>query len=148
MRPSLFLDANVLFTAAHNPGGYSRALFSLAEAGFCALFTSAFAAEEARRNLLRKTPGRNPDWNRLIPLVSLGPEPPPALLERLGGTGLPDKDLPILAAAVASRCDGLVTGDRRHFGPLLDREVHGVQVLTPRAAFHAIVDRAAGRGNP
>jgi hypothetical protein len=40
-------------------------------------------------------------------------------------SGLPEKNLPILRAAVASGATYLVTGDRRHFG----QEVAGVLVL-------------------
>ena len=31
----IFLDANVLFTAAYSPAGVARALFDLADAGHC-----------------------------------------------------------------------------------------------------------------
>ena len=44
-----FLDANVLFTEAHNAGGRSAAIFRLARLGACALVTSPHALEEARR---------------------------------------------------------------------------------------------------
>ena len=46
--------------------------------------------------------------------------------------GLPIKDRPILAAAVAAGCTHLLTGDFKHFGPLLGRSVHGVKVTSMR----------------
>lgn len=49
--------------------------------------------------------------------------------------GLPPKDAPILAAAVQARADGLVTGDRTHFGPLYGRRFEGVLVLSPAEAL-------------
>ena len=52
---------------------------------------------------------------------------------------LPAKDAPILAAAVASRVDLLVTGDKRHFGALYDRELRGVRVVSLAGALWAIL---------
>ena len=45
---------------------------------------------------------------------------------------LPDKDGPVLGAAIASHCDYLVTGDRTHFGKLSGRTIHGVAIVSPR----------------
>lgn len=52
----LFLDANVLFTAAHNPSGKASLLISLGTDCLLQLATSAYAKEEAHRNLMRKFP--------------------------------------------------------------------------------------------
>ena len=52
----LFLDANVLFTAAHNPRGKAALVIDLGKRGHWAIATSAYASEEARRNLERKFP--------------------------------------------------------------------------------------------
>lgn len=53
VRHSLFLDANVLFTAAHNPGGKAAFLFEAASrsAPPWQLLCSAYALEVARRNV-------------------------------------------------------------------------------------------------
>ncbi len=45
-----------------------------------------------------------------------------------------EKDAPVLGAALTYRVDWFVTGDRRHFGHLFDRQVQGVLVLPLRAA--------------
>ncbi len=50
----LFLDANVLFTAAHNPEGKAALLIQLGQLQWLELTTSAYAREEARRNLAKK----------------------------------------------------------------------------------------------
>ena len=52
----LFLDANVLFTAAHNPGCKAALVIDLGKQGQWAIATSAYASEEARRNLEREFP--------------------------------------------------------------------------------------------
>ena len=50
----LFLDANVLFTAAHNPTGKAALVVELGGRGHWALYSIRLAVEEARRNLERK----------------------------------------------------------------------------------------------
>jgi predicted nucleic acid-binding protein len=52
----LFLDANVIFSAALGPGTRARALLDLAYTERVTLLTSSFAVEEARRNLASKAP--------------------------------------------------------------------------------------------
>jgi hypothetical protein len=46
---------------------------------------------------------------------------------------LPEKDWPVLAAAIRLRCDALVTGDRTHFGAGYGRSFGGVTVDSPRS---------------
>ena len=127
----LFLDANVLFTAAHNPDGRSAALFKLAGAGRCSLHTSAHALEEARRNLRIKHPDSLSVLDGLLESVSLTAEAPRPLVTWAVELGLPLKDAPVLAAAVGARAALLVTGDRTHFGRLYGRRLRGVEVLAP-----------------
>ena len=47
----LFLDANVLFTAAHNPRGKAALVIDLGREGHWEIYSSAYALEEATRNL-------------------------------------------------------------------------------------------------
>ena len=131
----LFLDANVLFTAAHNPGGRSAAIFQMARAGACSLVSSPHALEEARRNLRLKYPSATDALERLLTAGSVEPEPPSKDVAWALEQGLPLKDAPILAAAAQARCDVLVTGDRTHFGHLYGRRFRGVEVLSPADAL-------------
>jgi predicted nucleic acid-binding protein len=135
----LFLDANVLFSAAHNPHGNSRALFQLAVAGRCRLVSSRYAADEARRNIARKFPACSGELTALLAAVAFAPEPTPAAVARAAGHGLPAKDAPILAAAIVSRSAVLVTGDRRDLGALFGKIIDGVEILPPGEAVHAVL---------
>lgn len=120
----VFLDANVLFSAAYRPDAGVRKLWELSGR---TLLTSAYAAEEARRNLDR--PEQTDALEQLLAAVVLVPEPDPDLAP--ASAGLPEKNRPILAAAIAARATHLVTGDLRHFRHLLGRRVAGVRVLRP-----------------
>jgi predicted nucleic acid-binding protein len=125
----LFLDANVLFTAAHNPDGKAALVVDLAgNEGPWALVTSDLAAEEARRNLGRRYPthlGRFEEMLLGIPRVSppLPHECPVPLVE---------KDRPILHAAIAAQATHLLTGDIKHFGPHMNspEQTAGVTIQT------------------
>jgi len=136
----LFLDANVIFTAAHNPTGKAALVVELAPDAGWALASSAHAIEEARRNLQRKAPGA---LDRLVGIVKRlevvqhrpGLEYP---------AGLIDKDRPIFQAALGWGASHLLTGDLKHFGPLMERpkQTSGV-VIQMVAAFLAFSSDAS-----
>ena len=122
----LFLDANVIFSAADREEGRSQDLVALARGGLCELLASAHALEEARRNLELKSAA----------------EAPAALVVWARAQGLPLKDAPILAAAVHARADLLVTGDVRDFGHLFGRALRGTRVVTPAVALDQVLKGA------
>lgn len=137
----IFLDANVLFSAAYRETGSVRAFFVLARAGACTLESSAYAVAEARRNILAKHPGRIADLESLVAELSLCREPSPGTLAWVAANHLPPKDAPILAAAIDAGCHMLVTGDRTHFGTLFGRRVRGTVVALPAEAIELLVSR-------
>jgi len=134
----LFLDANVIFTAAYSAQGLSRGLFRLAAIGKCAFCTSAFAHEEAVRNIHNKAPEKLADLTVLMKQVDILPEPHPQWVIRVARLPLSGKDAPVLAAALQGKVDIFVTGDRRDFGHLFGQVLEGVKVLTPADALEAV----------
>jgi predicted nucleic acid-binding protein len=102
----LFLDANILFTAAHNPKGKSLFVIELGRQGYWELFSSPYALEEARRNLERKFPRPLDDLGTLQHSIHL--------IEHRAGLdfpeGLAQKDQPIFQAALACQATHLITG--------------------------------------
>ncbi len=112
----LFLDANILFTAAHNAEGKSSLLIELGQAGLWQLVSSAYAVEEARRNIARKYPDRLQRLRTMTQNLALAPADP----EVGCPPGLVEKDCPIYRATIACKADILLTGDIRDFGFLMN----------------------------
>jgi uncharacterized protein len=121
----IFLDANVLFSAAYRANAGLLALWKLRDATLC---SSRYAIEEAKLNLEEDAQRRR--LSRLTAALDIFDagerELPP-------GITLPEKDWPILLAAIEARATHLVTGDLRHFGPYFGARVQGVLVATPAA---------------
>jgi len=128
----LFLDANILFTAAHNTQGKAALVIELGQAGLWQLVSSAYALEEARRNLALKFP----DGLERLDALAQGLRMSPDAASRDCPSGLPDKDCPIYRAAHACRADVLLTGDLRDFGFLMnDRNKAGGLLVQTVADF-------------
>ncbi len=134
----LFLDANVLFTAAHNPRGKAALIIDLGNQGHWTITTSAYASEEARRNLERKYPH---SLNRLSELLR-GIE----LVEHHASLRFPptlaEKDQPIFQAALACGATHLLTGDLKDFGAFMNQPemTFGVLVQTVAEFLESILD--------
>ena len=60
-------------------------------------------------------------------------------LSRDAGALLPEKDWPVLAAAIRLGCEVLVTGDRTHFGALYGKTVARVTIHSPRSLAEALL---------
>jgi predicted nucleic acid-binding protein len=119
----VFLDADVLFSASNAGSNIARLLDWLCQQGTAV--SSELAVEEARRNIELKRPQWLTAFNRVRTQLELVPASLFTLPVRLDA-----KDVPLLCAAVASKCDYFVTGDKRDFGHLDGRTVLGVQVIS------------------
>jgi predicted nucleic acid-binding protein len=121
----IFLDANVLVSAALTPG--SR-LHELWDRPNLRLLGSPYVVMEARRNVTEAIAAARLEG--LIARLTVLPAEP-ADFPLAPDPGLPLKDRPVLLAAVAAQADYLLTGDATHFGALFDRSYGGVTVLRP-----------------
>lgn len=120
----VFLDANVLFSAAYREGAGLLVLWKQPDVQ---LLTSGYAVEEARRNL--HTADRRSRLEELLAAVRIGSEAPQVPLPP--GIRLPPNDEPILRAAIAAGATHLLTGDLRDFGHLMGRRIGGLKIQTP-----------------
>jgi predicted nucleic acid-binding protein len=124
-RPAiLFLDANVLISAAWKHGAEIALLWHMKNVR---LITSSYVMGEVQRNLPRAD-----QVDRLRALMrSVRIDASAVLGEAPELLVLPPKDQPVLAAAMAAGADHLVSGDKRHFGPLYGMVIQGVRITAP-----------------
>lgn len=119
----LFLDANILFSAAYRPRAGLRQFWKLKNVILC---TSLYAFEEARVNLADEVQKRR--LAKLRGKLDFCEASPRSLPK---GIFLPEKDRPILLAAIRSGATHLITGDLQHFGPFIGKTIEGILILTP-----------------
>ncbi len=123
----VFLDDNLLFAGAYRSASNVDLLIKVAPARKLSLLTCDYAAGEARRNIEAKVPNRLPALERLLRAIDVAQTAHPHDCP----IPLREKDRPILASAIATRCQILLTGDKRDFGKWLDQpgETGGVRIL-------------------
>ena len=123
----VFLDANVLFSAAYRVDTPRRTLFALPHVR---LVTSAYALEEAKRNL--PSGPHTAELERLCQAVDVvSVLPPQGALSILAK--LPENDRPILWAAISLRATHLLSGDFKAFGRFYGHTIEGVAIMPPAA---------------
>ena len=123
----LFLDANILFSAAYRPDAGLVQFWKLKDTILC---SSHYAIEEARINLAEDVQRRRLlKLARHVHLFDAASRALPA------GLSLPEKDIPIFLAAIEARATHLITGDVRHFGLYFNKQIAGVLVMSPADYF-------------
>jgi uncharacterized protein len=123
----LFLDANVLFSAAYRADAGLVQFWKLKDVILC---SSHYALEEARINLAENAQRRRlAKLARRVRLFDAAPRKLPS------GLSLPEKDTPIMLAAIEAQATHLITGDVRHFGPYFGKQIEGILILSPSEYF-------------
>ena len=120
----LFLNANVLFSAAYRERAGLLRLWEISDAH---VFTSRYAAAEARRNL--STQEQQTRLDAILERTELIDEGDPRTID--DEEKLPKKDRPILRAAVLGKATHLITGDLAHFGRFFGKHLQGPMVMPP-----------------
>ena len=139
----IFLDANVLFSAAKTDGAVRELLALLDKSGHERV-VDGYVIEEARRNLAAKAPEGVAILDRLLSRMTAS-RSQASDTELEASLPLPAKDRPVLAAAIRQGCAALVTGDRTHFGALYGRTIHRVTIQSPRSLAEALLNQRKHR---
>jgi predicted nucleic acid-binding protein len=130
----VYLDSNVLFSASYKSDSPFLTFWNLRNVK---PVTSQYAVGEVSRNI--RTPIHRERFESLlartqfISYANLGYIPPSITLA--------SKDQPILAAAIFSSIEYLVTGDTNHFGHLYNTAVSHVKILSPMEFLELHKDR-------
>jgi predicted nucleic acid-binding protein len=130
----IFLDANILFSASQIGSPIRKLLESLQH--HSVLVSHPGVIEEATRNLTAKKPEWIEGFDSLRNFLEIS-----SCLGTCPETSLPAKDQPVLAAAIGCRADILLTGDRRHFGPLFGCTLSGVKICSVREMAEEMLKR-------
>jgi putative PIN family toxin of toxin-antitoxin system len=136
----IFIDTSVLFSAIFSPNGYARDLLILAGEDKFTLIVSRDVLDETERNLLKKSPTKIPLFTTLIAVLE------PEIIEDLTTqevaaaaeyTAL--KDAPIVAAAINSHADYLVTFDHKDLlDPPQVAEKSGLKIVRPETVIRQL----------
>ena len=121
----LFLDANVLFTAAHNPSGKAALVINLGSQKYWEVVSCSFAIDEARRNIIIKCPASLERLDSLLTSLKNVPS---------GSGGMcpipfPRKDRSILETAIHCKATHLLTGDIKDLGLFMNNPDHTAGVI-------------------
>ncbi|MBI3442395.1 MAG: PIN domain-containing protein [Candidatus Sungbacteria bacterium] len=117
--PKVFLDANIFFAAVRSSTGGSYFIMELAKQGHIRIVTVAYALVEAERNIEEKIGegALHAHYENLLaarPIIQSVVKIPFIFASKLA-TVMPEKDIPILAGALVSGAEALITLDRKHF---------------------------------
>ena len=114
----IFLDANIFFASVKSQTGGSYLILELAKRGFIEIVTVAYALAEAERNIGSKLGDKFLE-KHYDNLLAIKPQVQsiaflPASLEQKLAYAVPAKDIPIIAGAILSEADALITLDQKH----------------------------------
>lgn len=133
----LFLDSSVLFTAVNSPMGGSSKLFTLTNVS---LYVSRIVLHEVEKNVRQKLASYNLDrFFMFVTKLNIITKIPTDTLIKKASKVIVEKDAVILAEAMSSNCDYLITLDKKDF---LKEKVYKFikpkKVLTPKMFFEII----------
>lgn len=114
----IFLDANILISGVASTTGASGYILELLEfrTPFIQGVVSRQVLAEAERNIKKKLPGAMPKYKEIIGHINLEVIQDPSNADVAAYISLVHQgDSPILAAAVKSMSDYLITLDKKHF---------------------------------
>jgi hypothetical protein len=150
LKPTVFLDADVIFAGAASPSEYgaSHVVLRMGEITLIECVTSQQAVTEVERNLADKLPTKLPEFRLLVSrCLRVAPDPQPADLLPYANQADP-KDLPILVAALRERCPYLLTFNVRHYSPpahIITVQQAGEFLLTVRSLLSQLSAEEAGK---
>jgi len=133
----IFLDANILSSAAKSAGAV-RGLLGWLEGAGHTLCADDYVVAEARRNLEVKGQDALGSLDSILASIEVARFRRDDA-DRQVAALLPEKNRPVLAAAIRLGCHALVTGDKTHFGRLYGRNVRGVTIHSPRSVYEALI---------
>jgi predicted nucleic acid-binding protein len=125
----IFLDSSVILSACGSTKSLSRLITEIAGERRWNLVSAAFCRAETGKNIIKFNQEGVSNWKILEAKIEWLPN---ALTTKRPLLLTLSKDKPVLISALAAKPDVLLTLDARDFALLLNTEVYGVFVTTPR----------------
>jgi len=120
-RCKVFLDSNVLLSGLFSDRGAPRIILDLLalDLPILAGATGRYNLMEVERNLKKKMPKALPVYHSYLPKLGLEVVALPTqdTVRSMAGV-IAEKDIPVLASAIACRAEYLITGDKKDFARL------------------------------
>jgi predicted nucleic acid-binding protein len=120
-RCKVFLDSNVLLSGLFSDRGAPRIILDLLALDLPVLAgaTGRYNLMEVERNLKKKMPEALPLYHNYLPKLGLEviALPTRETIRSMGGV-IAEKDIPVLASAIACDAEYLITGDKKDFARL------------------------------
>jgi putative PIN family toxin of toxin-antitoxin system len=130
----VFLDSNVIVSGLFSERGAPHIILHLLTLNLPVISgaTGAYNLMEVERTIKKKMPEMLPLYNSWLPLLDLEVVPLPSIETIRTMAGLTaDKDIPVLASAIACGADYLVTGDKKDFGKLKSKDIFRTKIVSP-----------------
>lgn len=121
----VFLDANILFSSSAEKSRVRELVLILQKHGICV--TNSYALNEAKKNIIAKKFGNLQILELLLENIKVNNS---LILDF--NFNIREKDIPILAGAIAQQCTHLLTGDKKDFGFLFGQSISGVKIVSPQ----------------
>jgi predicted nucleic acid-binding protein len=133
-RRKVFLDSNVLLSGLFSDKGAPRIILDLLTLHLPILAgaTGRYNLMEVERNLKKKMPAAIPLYHEYLPKLGLEVValPTQETVRSMAGI-IAEKDIPVLASAIACRVEYLITGDKKDFAGLKTNRRYNLAIVSP-----------------
>lgn len=130
----VFLDSNVLLSGLLSDKGAPRIILDLLTLNLPMLAgaTGRYNLIEVERNLKKKMPEAMPLYQKYLPRLRLEIVEIPSRATVISMAGaIAEKDVPVLASAIACGAEYLITGDKKDFAKLKNVKKYNLKIVSP-----------------
>ena len=152
-RCKVFLDSNVLLSGLFSDKGAPRIILDLLTLNLPILAgaTGRYNLIEVERNLKKKMPEAMPLYQKYLPRLRLEIVALPSRSTVISIAGaIAEKDVPVLASAIACGAEYLITGDNKDFAKLRNMKKYNLKIVSPsefiETVFPEIIKEAQDNG--
>jgi predicted nucleic acid-binding protein len=133
-RCKVFLDSNVLLSGLFSDKGAPRIILDLLTLNLPILAgaTGRYNLIEVERNLKKKMPEAMPLYQKYLPRLRFEIVEMPSRTTVISMAGaIAEKDVPVLASAIACGAEYLITGDKKDFARLRNVKRYNLKIVSP-----------------